>query len=78
MNIRRGSYQHWVTHYMGKMNSRRLVRSFFDQSAGLLNAVAKVLASTSHVDHLRHLHANFLKSNGRLGKALKLKIGARD
>ncbi|XP_039134263.1 uncharacterized protein LOC120271655 [Dioscorea cayenensis subsp. rotundata] len=42
-----------------------------DRSKGLVNAVAKVFPSAPHGYCLRHLQANFLKSNSQLGKALR-------
>lgn len=42
-----------------------------DQSKGLVNAIAKVFLSSPYACCLQHLHVNFLKTNGWLGKVLK-------
>ncbi|XP_039138740.1 uncharacterized protein LOC120276066 [Dioscorea cayenensis subsp. rotundata] len=49
----------------------KIITFISDRSKGLINAVAKVLPSSPHAYCLRHLEANFMKANVRLGKSLK-------
>ncbi|XP_039118718.1 uncharacterized protein LOC120254745 [Dioscorea cayenensis subsp. rotundata] len=49
----------------------KLIMFISDRSKGLINAVAKVLPSSPHAYFLRHLEANFMKANVRLGKSMK-------
>ncbi|XP_039118051.1 uncharacterized protein LOC120253919 [Dioscorea cayenensis subsp. rotundata] len=49
----------------------KLITFISDRSKGLINAVAKIFPSSPHAYCLRHLEANFMKANVRLGKSLK-------
>ena len=55
----------------GEEDYNKIITFISDRSKGLVNAVAKVFPSAPNTYCLRHLQANFLKANGRLGKALK-------
>ncbi|XP_039135769.1 uncharacterized protein LOC120273201 [Dioscorea cayenensis subsp. rotundata] len=43
-----------------------------DRSKGLVNAVTRVFPSSPHGYYLRHLEANFMKTNSSIGKALRM------
>ncbi|XP_039138747.1 uncharacterized protein LOC120276076 [Dioscorea cayenensis subsp. rotundata] len=49
----------------------KIITFIYDRSKGLINAVVKVFPSSPHAYCLRHLEANFMKANVRLGKSLK-------
>ncbi|XP_039143981.1 uncharacterized protein LOC120281133 [Dioscorea cayenensis subsp. rotundata] len=55
----------------GQDDYHKIITFISDRSKGLVNAIAKVFPSAPHGYCLRHLQANFLKANGRLGKGLK-------
>ncbi|XP_039118300.1 uncharacterized protein LOC120254225 [Dioscorea cayenensis subsp. rotundata] len=66
----------WFTSTLGDViygddDYTNIITFISDRSKGLVNAIAKVFPSSPHAYCLRHLHANFLKSNGQLGKSLK-------
>ncbi|XP_039141172.1 uncharacterized protein LOC120278444 [Dioscorea cayenensis subsp. rotundata] len=66
----------WFTPTLGDViygddNYTNIITFISNRSKGLVNAIAKVFPPAPHAYCLRHLHANFLKSNGQLGKSLK-------
>ena len=52
----------------GDDNYERIITFVLDRFKVLVSAIAKVLPSSSHTYYLRHLEANFMKGNVRLGK----------
>ncbi|XP_039122108.1 uncharacterized protein LOC120258735 [Dioscorea cayenensis subsp. rotundata] len=55
----------------GESDYEEVIIFISDRSKGLVNAVVRMFPSSPHGYCLRHLEANFMKANGRLGKALK-------
>ncbi|XP_039138187.1 uncharacterized protein LOC120275627 [Dioscorea cayenensis subsp. rotundata] len=60
----------------GKDSYDKIITFISDRSKGLVNAIARVFPSSPHGYCLRHLEANFMKTNSSLGKALRMQCWA--
>lgn len=56
----------------GEDDYEKIITSISDQFKGLLNSIVKVFHPAPHGIFLQHLQECFFKSNGFLGKSLKI------
>ncbi|XP_039117932.1 uncharacterized protein LOC120253733 [Dioscorea cayenensis subsp. rotundata] len=69
MIIEPGFSLHSARQYMVKTTTVKLLLS--DRSKGLINVITRVFPSSPHGYYLRHLEANFMKANAKVGKTLQ-------
>lgn len=57
--------------FYGQQDYDKIITFISDRRKGLVNAIARVFPLSPNENCLRHLEGNFMKTNARLGKALK-------
>jgi len=60
----------------GKDDYDKVIAFISDRSKGLVNVVARVFPSSPHGYCLRHLEANFMRTNSTLGKTMRMQCWA--